>query len=108
MALVTVLTVVHGEPAVTVVDILHEPGTMYGAVRLEAAWPFRIPLHLLGILQLHTSAHVGGFGVPGPPLSHVPFSRALRDIYISVCACVRARARECVLVADAELSIDQH
>lgn len=64
LALVSVLLVVHGEASVTTVDIRSEPGTMYGAVRLEAAWPFAVPVHLLGIVQLHTSASVSGFGAP--------------------------------------------
>ena len=62
LAALTVLLVVHGEATVAAVEVRSEPGTMYGAVWLEASWPFAIPVHLLGIMQLRTSATAGGFG----------------------------------------------
>lgn len=63
LALLTVLLVVHGDATVAAVDVRGEPGTMYGAVWLQASWPFSIPVHLLGIMQLRTWATAGGFGV---------------------------------------------
>lgn len=63
LAALEVLMVVHGDPSITTTEIRSHPGTLYGEVRLQAAWAFAVPQHLLGIVQLQTVASVSSFGV---------------------------------------------
>jgi hypothetical protein len=69
LAAFVVLVARYGSTSVDATDVLSDPGSMVGAIQLQAALEFDIPDELLGIVQLDTKASINGQGSPSLELT---------------------------------------